>query len=236
MELFNGIIKDTLEKLNKYPMKNFDYNENNCWATIDSNQIVLKKDAQFELGGSVLPAVNYSCVTTNDKFEIKDGISLIGKDLNEITEDVSFARIIFLETSDLGEDQEPYNNIKQLDMMKYDSILQDYMMRASTIDKREQVRVSKTAIKNGISFEKVGNAYLKMYKSNPLVKAVHIIFITDNVAEIKELEKFAVKASDITKALNTVLQGMSFDCGSCGLKTICDEVEGMKEMHFKSKN
>ena len=236
MELFNGIINETLEKLNKYPLKNFDYNENNSWQTIDSNQIVMKKDTQFELGGSFLPAVNYSCVTTKDTYKIQDGVSVIGKDLKEISEDVAFARIVFLETNDLGEGQEPYNNIKQLDMLKYDSILLDYMMRASTIDKREQVRVSKSAIKNGISFEKVGNAYIKMYKSNPLVKSVHIYFITENISEMKELEKLAVKSSEITKALNTVLQGMNFDCSSCGLKTICDEVEGMKEMHFKNKN
>ena len=37
---------------------------------------------------------------------------------------------------------------------------------------------------------------------------------------------------DITLTLSKILEGMPTDCNSCNLKPICDEVEGMKELHF----
>lgn len=42
----------------------------------------------------------------------------------------------------------------------------------------------------------------------------------------------AKKAHDITDTLTHILEGLSTDCSVCALKDICDEVEGMKELHF----
>ena len=235
MELFDSIIKNTLETVSKYESKSYSYSEDKSWETIGRNQLILAKESAYELGGSFLPSVSYSCVTTSESIGLQDGITVIGKDLQEIKEDVPFARLVLLETYDLGDEQESYDKIKKLELMKYDSILLDYMMRASTLDKREQVRVGKTAIKNGVSFEKIGSAYIKMYKSSNLVKNVHIIFITEKIHEFKTFVLEAQKIKDITNALNTLVGGLSMDCHSCGLKSICDEVEGLKELHFKSK-
>jgi hypothetical protein len=30
------------------------------------------------------------------------------------------------------------------------------------------------------------------------------------------------------------MQNINFDCSTCNLKPICDEVEGMRELHFKN--
>ena len=32
--------------------------------------------------------------------------------------------------------------------------------------------------------------------------------------------------------LSKILEGMATDCHSCSLREICDEVEGLKELHF----
>ena len=29
-----------------------------------------------------------------------------------------------------------------------------------------------------------------------------------------------------------MLKDVNMDCGSCGLQEICDEIEGLREMHF----
>ena len=42
----------------------------------------------------------------------------------------------------------------------------------------------------------------------------------------------AVKIKRTTSALNHILDNV-FDCSTCNLKEICDEVEGMKELHIK---
>lgn len=198
------------------------------------NELILKKDSQFELGGSYKPAVNFQCVTTLESFVKKDEILLYGKDLSEISTDVSFARLAFLQINNLEDDDTAYKAIKELEFIKYNMNLDGYMMRASTMDKREQVRIAKTAINSSISFESVGNAFINKYKENPLVKAVKVIFITSDMPIFKNLISNAEKVDKITLTLNHVLSSMNLDCHSCNLKSICDEVEGMRELHFKN--
>ena len=53
--------------------------------------------------------------------------------------------------------------------------------------------------------------------------------------DYKKLAADAKTVHDITLTLSKILEGMPTDCGSCDLKPICDEVEGMKELHFGQK-
>lgn len=62
--------------------------------------------------------------------------------------------------------------------------------------------------------------------------AVKLIFVTAPDADFKALQAAAKTTKDITLTLAKILEGMPTDCGSCNLKPICDEVEGMKELHF----
>lgn len=234
MELYDSIIKDTIDLLSPYTHTSLAVSKDSAWTMGSLNELILKKDSQFELGGSYKPAVNYQCVTTLESFIQKDEILLYGKDLSEINGDVSFARLAFLQINDLEDDDTAYNAIKELEFIKYNMNLEGYMMRASTMDKREQVRIAKTAINRGISFENVGNAFINKYKENPLVKAVKIIFITSDMPIFKQLTSNAEKIDKITLTLNHVLISINLDCHSCNLKSICDEVEGMRELHFKS--
>ena len=41
------------------------------------------------------------------------------------------------------------------------------MMRSTSKTHKEAVRVSKEALKNGMSFEKIGDLFIKKYKENP---------------------------------------------------------------------
>ena len=77
---------------------------------------------------------------------------------------------------------------------------------------REQVRVSKEAVRKGITFEQVGNSYIKQFKKNPDIKAVKMIFLTTDDPDYAEMKKDARKVRDITKTLSKILEGMSTDC------------------------
>ena len=66
------------------------------------------------------------------------------------------------------------------------------------------------------------------------VKAAQIVFITEE-AVVKALQPNAKKVEDITKTLSHILDGLPTDCSHCTLKPVCDEVEGMKEMHLGRK-
>ena len=196
----------------------------------------MRKESAYELGGDNKPAVNYACISSDD-YVTEDEIWVYGKDLNEINGSVSFARIVLVKVDSLKgegeEDTEPlFRAIQDIDFVKYHVYPKGYMIRSSSDSFREQVRVSKDAVKKGISFEQVGNSYIKEYKKNPNVLAVRVIFATVDDADYAEMRKDAKKVRDITKTLSKILEGMATDCHSCSLKEICDEVEGLKELHF----
>ena len=154
----------------------------------------------------------------------------------ELHDDVSFARLAFLLADRLdGDDEAIYQAIRDMEFVKYHVFPEGYMVRISSESNREQVRLSKAAVSRGINFRKIGAAYIKGYHKNEHVKRVQLVFVTDD-AVVAELAKTAKKVDDITRTLTHILEGIPTDCGSCNLKPICDEVEGMREMHFGMRN
>ncbi len=236
MELYNSIIEKVNGHLGSTVPKKYAYNPDKTWEDVGGNQLIMMKESAYELGGDNKPAVNYACISSDD-YVTEDEIWVYGKDLNEINGSVSFARIVLVKVDSLKgegeEDTEPlFRAIQDIDFVKYHVYPKGYMIRSSSDSFREQVRVSKDAVKKGISFEQVGNSYIKEYKKNPNVLAVRVIFATVDDADYAEMRKDAKKVRDITKTLSRILEGMSTDCHSCSLKEICDEVEGLKELHF----
>lgn len=236
MELYNSIIDKINGHLGSSEPKKYAYNPDRAWEDVGGNQLIMMKESAYELGGDNKPAVNYACITSDD-YVTEDEIWVYGKDLNEINGSVSFARIVLVKVDSLKgegeEDTEPlFRAIQDIDFVKYHVYPKGYMIRSSSDSFREQVRVSKDAVRKGISFEQVGNSYIKEYKKNPNVLAVRVIFATVDDADYAEMKKDAKKVRDITKTLSKILEGMATDCHSCSLKEICDEVEGLKELHF----
>ena len=162
-----------------------------------------------------------------------DEVWLIGPDLNEIKGDCPFARIVLFSIQDVGEADEAYRALQDIEFVRYHVYPEGYMIRALSEDSREQVRVRRSAIRDGISFRSVGFDYIRKFKTNENVRGVRVIFITDPAIDYKALKETARKVGDITRSLNTILEGIPTDCDSCGLKEICDEVEGMRELHFQ---
>ncbi len=236
MELYDKIINGTEALLGASAPKHYEYDPAKAWEDVGANQLIMMKDAAYELGGDNRPAVNYSCVTTSELVD-KDEVVVYGKDLGELKGSSSFARIAICKVRTLegeGEDDtEPvFRAIQDIDFVKYHVYPKGYMGRTSSDSYREQVRVGKEAIARGISFEKVGCDYIRKYKENPNIIAVKLIFVTAEDADYKTLLANAKSVTDITKALSKIIEGMSTDCHSCNLKEICDEVEGLKELHF----
>ncbi len=225
MEFFNALIKST-EKILDFPhKKSLSVNENDAWKENSHSIVLMMRDTAFELKG-----VGFNLVT-EDTFE--DEISLYGKDLYEIKNDTAFARVCIVSIDKETDEQKLYNLIRKIEYVKYKFFPDGYMIRCSSDAQKEAVRVSKSSVKQGVSFENIGSLLIRSFKKISGVKAIKVIFVTDENAPIQELSKIARKSDDITKALNHVMNSVNFDCDSCGLKAICDEVEGMKEMHFK---
>lgn len=232
MELYHSVIAEARALLSDAEPRRWDYDPARAWRDLGTSELVMLRDAAFELGGSNTGSANFTCVTNDESIVPRDEILLYGKDLTELRADVSFARFALLLTDDLGGDDEAaYQAIRDMEFVKYHVFPEGYMVRISSESNREQVRVSKAAIARGVNFERVGAAYLAGYHKNPHVKRVQLVFVTDGDA-VAELAKIAKKVDGITKTLTHILEGLPTDCGSCDLKPICDEVEGMREMHF----
>ncbi len=235
MKLYNSLIEEVSAIINASSGTNLEIDDNIGWEMLPMNEIVLTKHSAFELGADQLPSTSTALVTTDDGVITHDEITLIGPDLDTIKGDAPFARIMLIHIDDVGEDTVAYKAIRDIEYVKYDVIPKGYMQRTSFMEFREQVRVSKAAIAGGISFKHIGSGYIAKLRQNANVKHVHVIFITKQIAEFDKLRRISLKVDTITKSLNHVLTDMNFDCKTCALKTICDEVEGLKELHFKSK-
>ncbi len=56
--------------------------------------------------------------------------------------------------------------------------------------------------------------------------------LTEKGMDYSAMQKEAKKANDVTGTLTHILEGLPTDCSVCALKDVCEEVEGMKELHF----
>ena len=236
MKLYDELIHKTEDLMNHYHLQQLSVVSDLSYPVSAQNEMVLRSDMAYELGSQYFYALSSTFIT--DSLEVEEGIYLLGDDLSNIKEDRNYARISIIKVKEntLGEGNNLYNAVKAIDNIKYHIRPLGYMMRVSSINKRESVRVSKEAIKKGISFSDVGNQMMQLYKKNKMIEAVKIIFINLESFDYKTLESYSKEESKITKAIDHMLSNTLMDCHSCNLEEVCNEVEGLKELHFGLSN
>ena len=237
MDLYHSVIARAEGLGGSSAPRRYAYDPGRAWPDSGEFELVMLRDAAYELGGGSRAGVNFTCVTTSPALVERDEILVYGPDLGELKADSDYARITILRVGDIESDDEDdteqaFRAIQNMDFVKYRVFPRGYMIRTSSESGREQVRISKEAVRRGISFERIGDDFIRQYKQDPNVLAVKMIFLTAPDADYAGAKQCAKSAHDITMSLTKILEGMPTDCGSCSLKPICDEVEGMKELHF----
>ena len=237
MELYNPIIREVEALAGASTPKRYAYDPAEAWEDTGAFELVMLRDAAYELGGSGKSAVNFTCVTSSAELVPGDEIVVCGPDLNELNGDSHYARIALLRVGDIESDDEDdteqaFRAIQDMDFVKYHVFPKGYMIRTSSESSREQVRISREAVQKGMPFGRIGADFIRQYKQNRNILAVKLLFITAPEADYAALTRDAKTVKDITMSLTKILEGMPTDCGSCNLKAICDEVEGMRELHF----
>lgn len=227
MNFFDALISDFEKSVDEFSKVSAKYNEANAWQDVGCNELIMQRETAYELDG-----VGFNLVTSNDIGN--DEIFVVGDDLKNINNDKKFARVSIIQIDDVADEQKAYDLIRKIEFVKYHYFPKGYMIRTASRSHKESVRVSKSAIQSGISFEKVGNLLINKYKENPIVKNIKMYYITQNNADYKCFEALAQKNHSITETLNHIMNNVNFDCSTCNMKPICDEVEGMKELHFKN--
>ena len=229
MQLFDNEIVETINLLSHYQFKDLLITED-LLEDVGKNNMVFSNEAAYELGSIKSLSFELPSSTYIDK----DELLLLGKDLNQIKEDTPFIRLTLLnvkEDKELKGDQ-LYDRLEKIKFTKYRVSLKGYMLRTATKN-QEKVRVSVDASK--YSFSNIGSSYIKAYHLLPYVNHVKIIFITEENELFDKLVQLGKRKDEITQAIDHILKGMlTNDCGSCSVKELCDEVQGLREIHNNS--
>ena len=83
MELYDSFIRETTDLLGA-PTQKWAYKERDAWKDNGESELVLLRDAAYELGGGANDAVNFTCVTSDSSLVPADEVLLYGPDMKEI--------------------------------------------------------------------------------------------------------------------------------------------------------
>lgn len=232
------IIHDTyLEQIEK-----FLFNEGrdisivqNSWEIKKNSDYILATDTILELGSTNVKNANLTLCTSDRDF--KDRIALIGKDIPQLKGKVNyFSKVIIVSLKEETDENTLYSNIKEVSRARLGLNFKGTMLRASSSEERECFRISKEAYKKGLNFSILGSALIHKLKKLDFVKNVQIYYIVNNKELNKSLIGYQSKIKNVTDAMNHVFDDIELDCGSCAIKEVCDEVDGMRDAHMKQHN
>ena len=164
MQVYDKVIETTRELLKPFPVKELNRNHAKPWNLLKENEFLLQKEVAFELGIRSQPSTCYQAVTSSKELLPEDKILLYGPDLPEIKKNVPFTRITWIQIDPIEDQDKAYQRIKKLEFAKFKIIPEGYMMLSSSMDQKEQVRVSKKAMKKALDFATVGNLMIQKYK------------------------------------------------------------------------
>ncbi len=234
MELYNDVLGRMRALLPAEPTKRAAYREDLCAPDGEKDRILFGADTAYELGGGGKPGAE--AVLFADVAENQSETLLYGPDLCEIAADAPFGHITVVKLKETG-DALSSERLKTVGFTVFQLYPEGYHIRISPAASREQVRVAKTALRKTppLSFINVGNSLIRAFLRQPDVQAVQTVFITDPAVDHKALSVLAGKAKKITDAVQSTLQLGELDCASCKMKPLCDEIDGLRELHFRKE-
>lgn len=240
LNLYDDIMVSILEMFERYVPIELDSDQPMDWPNAGKNNMILRSDMAYELGGTTKPLAALGSTIFSERKDLiqKNKSYLIGRDLMEISGENPYARVTFVcvDGERMGTGDKLYDNIRQMENTRYRVNPKGYMLRVSSVQNRECVRVSREAIKQEISFSHVGKVFNEAFLKLPQIEKVMTFFITDPEFDYAGLEKKLKLSEGITVTIDHVFKDLTMDCGSCNLKEICDEVEGLRELHFSNRH
>lgn len=233
MNIYDNLIQECLDLLKDAEIHSLPLADDRpLWETESEQRLIFQKDMAYELGGGSLPAVSALAFTSQSAGI--DRLLLCGPDLPRLQADTPYARltILHIDDRDWQDDRQAYRFLRQMEYTRYHVYPRGFMMRISTSAGREPVRVSRKALQDGLDFARVGQLFLDAYHQHPQVQAVTLLFVTAPDFPYELLAGKAAKMEAVTGSLDQIFNHLVMDCRSCSLKPVCDEVEGLRELHF----
>jgi hypothetical protein len=202
------------------------------WPTLKSKPFIFPEDSALELGGD--EASSYLIAYTSDKALVKEESAfLLGKDIPDLQGISPYAHLVFvlLDEEKEAKDQQLYRLLRNIEYARYHVFPEGFSLRVNTNELKEGGRLDKKAAEKGFSFGDLATCFSKAYHQDSHVLSLEQIFITDPAFPYAELRKLSTLSEGITVTLDHILKNLKMDCQTCSYKSICDTVEGMKELH-----
>lgn len=221
-----------LSEANRTRVSSFE--QGRTWPRGERGEIVLGEDTALELGHPRAESVAF-LMWTDSLEKVRDGrITVIGPELGELDRgaQVPFGKVTLIGGHGFDE-VNGYERWQKMDELRLSLNLRGHMLRAVPQQNREWSRISTEALKDGLSLEAIGNELLRTYRELDFVDAAEVVFITSSAADVRRLQPSGERARKITSAMNTIFEDLEMDCGSCELSEVCDDIEGLREMHSR---
>lgn len=233
MKLYDATIRNCLALLSAARPTELNAADGD-WRDMSDRSMILRGDMAYELGGGQLPAVGGTIVTADESLVPSDGLFLIGKDLPELTADSPYARVALVRVreTEIGEGEALYRLIRDLEYTRYHFYPEGFMLRASAANGRESVRVGREALAKGLTFSKTGSRMITAFHTHKAVEAARLYYVTQPEFDYETLAGYVKETESITRTIDHILKTVMTDCAACSLKKVCDEVEGLRELHF----
>lgn len=232
--MFEGVLHDVREFVKVFPdgMKR----EFLCpdrpqrWPSGGAGNLVLAADTGVELGSPREESVSFALWSESDHAVRDGGITLIGPDLGEAgCRDLPYGKVVMV--SGAGFDGEnDYDRYRELERARYDVDLEGYMIRAASLYQKEWVRISREALKKGLSFRVLGGALIGRLRKIEFVRNAEVLFVTSSAEDVRKLKAFAGKAAVLVGAMSKIFEETQMDCDACEYQPVCDEVTALRKM------
>jgi CO dehydrogenase/acetyl-CoA synthase beta subunit len=239
MQLYDTIIDEIIafraKKAAAGELKELVFSRDHLWPAAGDRNLVLQSDTAIELGNPANESLSLSIWTENSDAVTDDRITLIGPDIaGSEGPRLPFGKIVLIAGEGFNEDN-AYDRVREIDLVRFDISLKGYMMRAASRYMREWSRISKSAVENGFSFSVLGNALIKELKKIDYIKSVEVIFVTSTDNDVALLYPAASQVGKINNAMSKMMEEMSFDCDECEYYEVCGEVSELRSMHKAMK-
>ncbi|HPI93212.1 MAG TPA: hypothetical protein PK350_08765 [Deltaproteobacteria bacterium] len=205
------------------------------WPRGRPGDIILSTDTAIELGHPQTESLAFLMWTDSSDMVVDGRITVVGPDLDGLAPGKApFGKIVLAGVHGFTGDN-AYDRFQELDMIRFRLCLEGYMLRAVPQQNREWGRVSRQARMNGLSLRMIGNELIREYRKLDYVDAAEVIFITSSPQDIRLFRPTGEKAARIIGAMNRIFDDLEQDCDACGFRDVCDEVEGLRDMHRKAR-
>jgi hypothetical protein len=204
----------------------------NKWKAVrlaDNPQLVLPSESALILGEE--PAYGVSAFYASREEILPDGVYLLGDDVTQLGPQTSFARLVFVKLRNFFsyDKTDAFDRIKAIKDLEATLMMEGIAIQEAPFDKQETFLFKHENFER-MNFEAIGDDYINLFKTNPDVDKVAVVFVTVPNFPYQEIKKQAILAE---KTLETMvfMGNHPLLCSSCPKKPICDAVPGLRDMH-----